>query len=150
MKNEETINEDKIIETEQKEIDYKSKYMYLLADFDNYKKNTTNKITNFNKFKNKDILIEILNLKDNFERAINQEEVSEGIKLIYNQLLNILTKNNVEEVPYEFFNDKYHEAIGTTQNPKEEHYKITGVQQQGYLYNNEILRFAKVLVNINK
>ena len=126
------------------------KYLRLNADFDNFKKHNYNLINSLREYNNFDALYDLTFVLDNFERCIQYNEVTEGVELIINQIRSIFNKNEVVEMNYEKFDEKYHEAIGTTQMDNVESGKIVSVNQKGYIYKDKILRFAKVIVNMNK
>ena len=75
------------------------------ADLINYRKRKDEEVSNLLKYSNHDILASLLKVQDNFERVINKDDLSgelktylEGFKLIYNQIKEILSANDVKEI----------------------------------------------------
>ncbi|MDR3272524.1 MAG: nucleotide exchange factor GrpE [Flavobacteriaceae bacterium] len=134
----------------------KDKFIRLFAEFDNYKKRTIKERQDLLKYSNKDILTDLLPVLDDFERAIkeleknNNNEVLEGLKLIYNKLFNGLKSNGLTLINTQIgddFNLDFHEAITQIPAPDEAlKNKIIDVTQQGYLLHDKVVRYAKVVV----
>ena len=88
---------------------------------------------------------------DNFEKAVESGEVTEGIKLIYNGLKSVFTSNGVEVIdPQEGdnFDDSIHEAVAAIPNSGNEKNTIIFTQFKGYKMGDTILRYAKVAVAV--
>jgi len=102
------------------------------------------------------VLVNILPLVDDFERALKAietsddiEAVKEGIHLIYGKFVDFLNKNNVKEIPTENveFNTQYHEAVSKIPAPSEElKGKVIECLSKGYTLNDKVIRYAKVVV----
>lgn len=135
------------------------KYVRLYAEFDNFKKRATKERIALTNKANEQTLKELLPIIDDFERCImalegKQEVVQhiEGIKLIYDKLCSLLTRYGVKEITIEqgsAFNADLHEAI--MQQPVdnlEMQGKIVTVVEKGYLINEYVLRFAKVIIGV--
>lgn len=127
------------------------------AELVNYKKRKDEEVAINNKYANKGILLEILSTVDNFESAIkmedndtsNESRFAEGYRLIYNQLLEILKNNNVEEVNAlgEKFDPIYHQAVMTREELNKDDNTVIEVFQKGYMYKDRLLRPSMVVVN---
>jgi len=119
----------------------------LQAEFENFKKRTEKEKSAFIQFANKQFIMELLPVLDNFERAM-QSTNDEGIKLIYNQLLEILKKHNVNEIDAigKQFDPKLHEALLQEASDKEPN-TVLEVLQKGYIVGDAVLRSAKVKVS---
>ena len=160
-----TDNVEETVETEEvEELDYKdmfekcaasleeskNKYLYLYAEFDNYKKrNRTLSEDRFNDGRNL-VLNDLFNVIDNIDRAINcitDESQKEGVNMIKKQMLDILKKYNVEEIDAlgQEFDPKYHNAIMNTQDA-ENSGKVVNQAQKGYKIGDKVLRYAQVVV----
>ena len=126
------------------------KYLRLNADFDNFKKHKNNLISDMRTYSNFSVLQDLTYVLDDFERCIQYNEVSEGVELIINNIRSIFNKNEVIEIICDMFDENYHEAVGTTQIDNVESGKIVSVNRKGYIYKDRILRFAQVIVNMNK
>lgn len=130
--------------------DARNKYIYLLADFDNYKRNAIRERENLRQTAGADVITAMLAVLDDFDRALKDESVGEGIRLIHHKMLHILqTKGlaSMEVKPGDTLDADRHEAIAgfpaTEDDPKG---KILEVVEQGYLLNGKIIRHAKVVV----
>lgn len=128
------------------------------ADLQNYKRRKEEETEKKLKYKNEDLIKEFLNIVDNFERAIKMDdddlsdEVSkflEGFKLIYTNMLNILTKYEVKEINAEGieFDPTYHHAVLTEHDETKPAGVVLEVLQKGYQYKDRVIRPAMVKVN---
>ncbi|WP_243018189.1 MULTISPECIES: nucleotide exchange factor GrpE [Candidatus Cardinium] len=136
-----------------------NKYMRLYAEFDNFKKRQVKERIALTNKANEQTLKELLPIVDDFERCIMSLQGAqeapqhiEGIKLIYDKLAGILKKYGVEEIAIEqgsVFNADLHEAImqQPVDNPEMQG-KIVSVVEKGYLINEYVLRFAKVIIGV--
>ena len=96
------------------------KVRYHQAELINYRKRKDEEVSNMLKYANQDLIMEILPIVDNFERALKLSEkdetnakFAEGFKMLYTGLVNILHKFGVEEIKStgEKFDPTYHEAL---------------------------------------
>ncbi len=128
------------------------------AELQNYKRRKEEETEKTLKYKNEDIIKELLNIIDNFERAIkmdNQDlsdEVSkflEGFKLIYTNMVNILNKFDVKEINAEGveFDPEFHHAVLTDHDETKPANVVLEVLQKGYTYKDRVVRPAMVKVN---
>ncbi len=133
----------------------KDRYVRLFAEFDNYKKRTLKEKSEFFKYANQDMMVSMLGVLDDFERAIKElkknenEEQLIGIELIYNKLFNKLKDKGLTVLEVNIgdsFNVDLHEAITSIPAPSEElKGKIVDVVETGYQLSNRVIRFAKVV-----
>lgn len=149
---------DKKIEAlEEKNKDIHDRFLRLYSEFDNYRKRTSKEKLELFKNASSDLIAELLPILDDFERALQSinedknstETLSEGVSLIYNKLKSILKSKGLEEIDAlgKEFDTDYHEAI--TQIPVEEPElkgKVVDVVEKGYMLNDKVLRYAKVVV----
>ncbi len=134
----------------------KDKYLRLSAEFDNYRKRTLNEKMELIKNASEKILLELLPIIDDFERALQANEkitdinaVKEGEKLIYGKLVDLIKKQGVEEIEAigMELNTDFHEALTKIPAPDEKlKGKIIDVLEKGYTLNDKVLRFAKVVI----
>lgn len=146
----------KIKELEDKLDDLNDKYLRLYSEFDNYRKRTTKERIDLQLSASKEVILDILAVVDDFERAIQSfedhnlsKEAKQGIELIYNKLMNILKQKGLEEIEVKEkeFDTDIMEAITNIPAPSEEMKgKVVDVIQKGYRLNGKMLRFAKVVV----
>lgn len=134
----------------------KKEYLFLMAEFDNYKKRTLKEKSELIKNGAEAAMRGILPVVDDMERAINAmaksddlKAVKEGIDLIYNKFKKYLDQNGVKEIPTngEEFNTEYHEAITAIPTEDEgQKGKVIDTVAKGYTLNDKVLRHAKVVV----
>lgn len=123
-------------------------YLYLVADFDNYRKHMSDKFTNTVNNANKNLIKQLLDVLDDFERSFDYEETSQT--LIYNKLFNLLKSYGLQKIKTEYldiFNVDTCNAVGTVDiNDPDKDNKIQEVVLPGYKLNDEILRYSQVIV----
>ena len=145
-------------ELQEKYNELNDKYLRLSAEFDNYRKRCLKDKTELIKSAGEDILINILPVMDNFERAMKSldenpdiDSVKEGIHLIYNSFSDFLSQKGVKEIEAtgkEFDTDK-HEAISQIPAQQEDMKgKVIDTVEKGYELNGKVIRFAKVVVGV--
>lgn len=132
------------------------KHLRLQAEFDNFRKRTIKEKAELIKSGGEAVLMNILPVIDDFERALNSlKEVPEtdagkqGTQLIYNKFNEFLKQNNVKEIEAvnQEFNVDLHEAITKIPAPAEElKGKVVAVVEKGYVLNDKVIRFAKVVI----
>ncbi|MFV0471265.1 MAG: nucleotide exchange factor GrpE [Paludibacteraceae bacterium] len=145
-----------IEQLQEKCVDLADKNLRLMAEFDNYRKRTLKEKADLISMANEKILIDILPLVDDFERATKAMEgtedvnaVKEGVSLIYNKFISFLQANGVKEIITEDkpFDVDMHEAVTTFPAPTEEQKgKIVDTLSKGYTLNNKVIRFPKVVI----
>ncbi|WP_257468260.1 MULTISPECIES: nucleotide exchange factor GrpE [Empedobacter] len=136
----------------------KDQYLRLFAEFDNFKKRTSRERMDIFKTANKEVITSLLPVLDDFGRAINQIEKSgddnllQGVELINNKLVETLRAKGLKEMevkPGDDFNTDLHEAITQIPAPTEDlKGKIVDVVETGYLLNDVVVRYAKVVVGL--
>ena len=129
--------------------DWKTKYLYVLAEIENLKKQQAKeKIKNVERAEEK-ILFELLEIIDNFKRADYCERFSEGIALIYQQFKNVLESYGVSSFVSlnKPFDPDFHEAV-EQRDSNEASGTVIEVVQTGYLRKGKVLKYAKVVVAI--
>lgn len=147
---------EELAELKTKYADLSNAHLRLMAEFDNYRKRTLKEKSDLIKSGGESTLVRILPVIDDFERAMSalgnatdMNAVVDGIGLIYTKFSEFLKQNNVTEIVTEnaVFDTEYHEAITTIPAPTEElKGKIIDCVQKGYLLNEKVIRFAKVVV----
>lgn len=152
---------DEIVETEAEKFEValteqKDKYLRLLAEFENYKRRTSKERIDLIQSAGKDILISLLDVLDDVDRAEKQIQNSddigtqkEGIQLVFNKIRSTLYAKGVKpmESIQQVFDVEKHEAITEIPAPTKNLVgKVIDEVQKGYLLNEKIIRFAKVVV----
>lgn len=133
----------------------KKEYMFLMAEFDNFRKRTLKEKSEIIKNAGENVLKGLLPIVDDFERGLKASEessdaaVRDGMVLIYNKLKKYLEQNGVKEFDpddLEFDADR-HEAISAVPVPDDAlKGKILDTVEKGYMINDKVLRHAKVVV----
>ncbi len=134
----------------------KKEYMFLMAEFDNFRKRTLREKSELIKNAAESAFRGLLPIVDDFERALKASEGSEdaasmrqGMELIYKKLVKYMATNGVKEMDPEdsTFDADRHEAISAVPVPDEEQKgKILDTVEKGYTINDKVLRHAKVVV----
>ncbi len=133
----------------------KKEYMFLMAEFDNFRKRSVREKADLLKNAAERVLLGLLPIVDDFERglAASQQEdaqaVRQGMELIYNKLIKYLESNGVKAMDSTGadFDPEIHEAIATIPAPSEDMKgKVIDTTQKGYMINDKVLRHAKVAV----
>ena len=160
--NKENITEetDKIAEEiaklNQKCEELNDKNLRLMAEFDNFRKRTLREKADLIKTAGEKVFVNILPLIDDFERAIKAMDstedvlaVKEGVDLIYAKFISFLNANGVKAIATENepFDVDVHEAVTMFPAPSEEMKgKIIDCLSKGYMLNDKVIRYAKVVV----
>ena len=143
--------EEEEVKEEAKEDDGNLRYLRLMADFQNYKKRAEKEKKDLYAYANENIMGDLLNVIDNFERALEHDAgdgFKEGIEMIFKQLTDVLEKSGLAEIPAlgEEFDPNVHSAVMTEETEDYESGKVSGVMQKGYTLNGKVIRPAMVKV----
>ena len=134
----------------------KDKFLRLFAEFENYKRRTTKERIELFKTANQEVLLAMLPILDDFDRAIieinksEDELLAKGVELIHEKLKSTLVAKGLEQVEVsagDVFNADFAEAI--TQIPAasdDMKGKIVDVLEKGYKLGDKIIRFPKVVI----
>ena len=152
-----TNSTDKAIEKLEAELaEQKDKFLRMMAEFENYKRRTAKERIEVIQTAGKDIIVSLLDVLDDCDRAEKQlngnEDIAvqkEGILLVFNKLRSNLQQKGVkvmESIQTDFDVEK-HEAITEIPAPSEEMKgKVIDEVTKGYFLNDKLIRFAKVVV----
>ncbi len=145
-----------IDELKEKLNEISDKHLRLQAEFDNFRRRTMKEKADLIKSGGESVLINILPVIDDFERALNSlkdvaddDAGKQGTTLIYNKFEEFLKQNNVKEIEAlnQDFDVDLHEALTKVPAPDEKlKGKVVDVIQKGYLLNDKVIRFAKVVI----
>lgn len=134
----------------------KKEYLFLMAEFDNYRKRVVKEKAEIIKNGAEKVLAGLLPIVDDFERGLkatkdseDAKSVYEGMELIYNKLMKFLESNGVKpmESTGATFDPELHEAIASIPAPSDDlKGKVIDTTQTGYTINDKVLRHAKVAV----
>ena len=146
----------KIEELGEKLQDIQDKHLRLQAEFDNFRRRTMKEKIDLIKSGGESVLINILPVIDDFERALDSlkdvpddDAGKQGTSLIYIKFEEFLKQNNVKEIDalHQDFDVDLHEALTKIPAPKKKlKGKVVDVIQKGYLLNEKVIRFAKVVI----
>ena len=135
----------------------KDKYIRLYSEFENFRRRTAKEKIDLVSTATEDLMIDLLPVIDDFERAIDSfesnnvdvETMKEGIQLIYNKLGNVTEKKGLKNMgtdPGDDFNSELHDAISHIPAPEKKlKGKIIDTIEKGYYLNDKVIRFAKVV-----
>lgn len=146
-----------LLHTKEEEVEKEKKeYLFLMAEFDNFRKRTLRERTELVKNASEKALQGLLPIVDDFERGLDAirdssdaEAVKEGMNLIYNKLIKYLADNGVKAIESTGadFDTELHEAVAMVpaddETPKG---KVKDTVSKGYTINDKVLRHAKVVV----
>ncbi|MDG1714194.1 nucleotide exchange factor GrpE [Lacinutrix sp.] len=135
----------------------KDKFLRLFAEFENYKKRTSKERIELFKTASKDVMVSMLPILDDFERALmhieddkEAEELRKGVVLIYQKLLTTLSQKGLAAVEVkkgDVFDSEIHQAITQVPAPsKDLKGKIIDVVEKGYTLGDTVIRFPKVVI----
>lgn len=142
------------------EEDFKAKYYYLAAEYDNARKRFEREKENLLKYGNEKVLSSLVGIVDNFDLTVtalkndNDDKVQnivKGIEMIRSQFLDVLKQNGLSQVESmgKVFDPNFHEAVAQAPAPGKEDQEIITEYQRGYLLNGRLLRASKVVVANN-
>jgi len=133
----------------------KNQFLRLSADFSNYKKRVEKEKLDSMKYANEKLIIELLGVVDNLERAIahseestKEESLLSGIKMVHKSLMDSLKKQGLEAIETEGqpFDHFLHHAVMTEPSDEVEMDTITQEFQKGYTLNSKVIRPSMVKV----
>jgi molecular chaperone GrpE len=133
------------------------KYLRLLAEFDNTRKRLEKDKHDFLKFANEGIILELLNVLDDLERAVElaqskHQDLSaflKGVEMILAHLYEMLKEYGVKPIHAkgETFDPNFHEALTQVEDKNAPEHTIIEELQKGYLLNDRVIRTSKVKVS---
>ncbi len=152
---EETV-ETSLEKLEQAVASEQDKFLRLFAEFENYKKRTSKERMDLFKTANQEVIIAMLPVVDDFERAMKElskeqdSELYKGVSLIQNKFIGVLKNKGLEEVVVsagDTFDSEMHDAITQIPAPdKKMKGKVIDVIEKGFQLGDKIIRHPKVVV----
>ena len=133
----------------------KDRYLRLFAEFENYKRRTSKERIELFKTASEDVMIALLPVLDDFDRAIKEldktnDDNLKGVELISNKLRETLKQKGLSGIgtqPGDTFNADLHEAITQIPAPSEDMKgKIIDIIEKGYALGDKIIRYPKVVI----
>ena len=147
---------DEVENFQEKYEELNNSYLRLHAEFDNYRKRTLKEKMEIIKTGGEKVLTEMIPLIDDFERALetvqnadNKEAIVEGLELIYAKFIGFLNQNGVKEIKAigePFDADKFEAVTTIPAQDKSQKDRVIDCIQKGYVLNEKVLRFPKVIV----
>lgn len=145
-------------DVEQQLLERDQRYMRLMADFENFRRRTQREKDDLGQFVTAKLLLDILPIVDNFERARSQvqpegereEKLNSSYQQVYRQFQGILKQLGVQsmEVVGQAFDPARHEAVIQEESPDVSQETVVAELQKGYLMGDKVLRTAMVKVAI--
>jgi molecular chaperone GrpE len=136
--------------------DFNNRMLRTQADFDNFRKRTSKEKADARKYRAQDLVTDMLEILDNFQRALAVETVSEdgqalkkGMEMVLSKLENALKKEGVEEIAslHQPFDPNVHQAVMQEDSAEHEAGTVIQVLQAGYSLNGRVIRPAMVKVS---
>ncbi|MCE3009431.1 MAG: nucleotide exchange factor GrpE [Proteobacteria bacterium] len=134
---------------------FKNDYLYLKAEFENYKKHAIKERSDLLKYGGERLALEILGILDNFERALEVQVTAEnfqtfvkGIQLTASELKSVLSKSGIQEVPSHgvAFDPNVHEALGAEPTTAMPEGHVVRVFKKPYKLHDKLIRPGQVIV----
>ncbi len=148
----------RVQELESENSELKDQYLRKQADFENFRKRMTREKAEAIAYANKQLLLDIVQIIDDFERAIKSAEESrdfdsfhEGVALIEKQFTSMLERKwglKRFDSEGEEFDPQKHEAVMTGEDGEHDKPVVLEDYQKGYFLNDKVLRSAKVKVSV--
>ncbi len=136
---------------------WKNEYLYMRAEFENYKKNALKERSDLLKYGAERVSRDILDVVDNFERALdlkltqdNTAQFKQGIEMTAKELKDSLAKHGISEVPSLGlpFNPQFFEAISSEESSDTAEGSVTRVFKKAYKMHDKVIRMGQVVVAI--
>ena len=137
----------------------KDKYLRLMAEFDNFKKRTQAEVCSIISSANEDMILQVLEVVDSFERALAAEEKApdlasykKGVQLIYDKLTSVLKSCGAEafSAAGEQFNPEIHDAMLQMESDCVDENCVIQEIQKGYKLKDKVIRHSRVVVSKGK
>ena len=136
--------------------EWQNKHLRLYAEFDNFKRRTSKERLELLQIAGKDVIVDLLPVLDDFERAQKSmetatdiEAIKEGVKLVHHKLKNTLANKGLKEMDAKGkeFDADVHEGITNIPAPSSDlKGKVIDELEKGYYLNDKLIRFAKVII----
>ena len=147
------ITDDQTKKLKEENIDLKDKWQRALADYQNLERRTQTEISQRVSEKTNDLLLNFLNIYEDFLRAENslsKEKIdTSGIIAVIKNMENILAENNIKPIDAvgEIFDPQLHEAVSMVEDSTLDDGTITQEVSKGYISGKAILKPSKVIVS---
>lgn len=137
--------------------EYNDRYKRLQADFDNFRRRTRQEKEELSNFMAQNIILDLLPIIDNFERALcsaptqNTDKMLSGVEMICRQFNQVLEKNGLSAVEAvgKVFDPQQHEAVMRVEDAEQPDGMIVEELQKGYAVKGKVIRPSMVKVVSN-
>lgn len=133
------------------------KFLYLMSEFENYKRRTAKERLELFKTASKDLIIELLPVLDDFERGLQVMETAQdvasvktGVDLVYNKFRGVMVGKGLSPIDAtgNDFDPELHEAISQAPAGPDAVNKVVQEVEKGYRLHDTVVRYAKVIVGV--
>jgi len=149
------VEENSTSKLENDVFEYRDKLVRKAAEFENYKKRTSEEFLRLIETASENLITKLLPIIDdmnrfqvNFKPEMKSEDLKKGIDLIFDKFMVILKTSGLEEIDVigKEFNPELHEALLQVEDPKVETDHIVDQHEKGYTLRNKVIRHSKVIV----
>jgi molecular chaperone GrpE len=147
------VSTDQVADLQRERDDYQDRWMRKSAEFDNYRKRIERERREQADQKVVDLLLELLLVVDDFDRALTVEAADvpsyrKGVELIHTKLQDLLRKHNVKPIDSigADFDPNLHQAVAHEVSPEHREGEVIGELRRGYMMGDRLLRPAMVRV----
>jgi molecular chaperone GrpE len=135
--------------------EYRNRLAYLQADFENYRKRNEREKEEFRKYANEALIIELVDVYENLERALEiarksgDQKMTKGIEMVYGQMKSVFEKYGLKPIQAagKKFDPHLHEAMLQEKSQDVDEDTVLEEYQRGYTLNSKVIRCAKVKVS---
>jgi molecular chaperone GrpE len=134
---------------------FKNDFLYLRAEFENYKRNAIKERSDLLKYGGERLARDLVGVLDNFERALAVEikpealdTYTKGVQMTAQELKTVLEKHGIKEVPSEKtpFDPAIHEALGSEPSTAVQDGHVLRVFEKPYRFHEKLLRVGRVII----
>lgn len=146
---------DAVEQLEREKEEYKSRFLRVQADFENFRRRKKEEKTADAKYRSQSLAEKLIPALDNFERALNvqpegseAQSILEGMDMVYRQIKDAFEAENIREIPAEGepFDPQFHQAVMQVDHDDYESNTVVEVMQKGYKLNDRVIRPSMVKV----
>ncbi|MDZ4785922.1 MAG: nucleotide exchange factor GrpE [bacterium] len=148
-----TVEDSELEKARSEAKDSYEKYLRALADFDNYKKRVIKERSDLIKYGGEQIIVDLLEVIDNFERASLARESDAGqlrigMEMIHKSFLDVLSKNGVrsDSAVGKNFDPQFYQALSQVASPDVKPGTIVSELKKAYFYKDKLIRVGQVVV----
>ncbi len=134
----------------------RDRWLRATAELENFKKRSAQDRSRYIKYRNEELLRDLLPVQDNLERAINASSKTEqsstvldGVKMVAGMLKEVMERHGVKEIEAmgKPFDPQFHEAIARLPDPSRAPNTVIDQMEKGYMYHDRLLRPTRVVVS---